>query len=42
MNPDWQAVLDHADVQMLIDLALREDIGPGDVTTQAIFRAPRG
>ncbi len=38
---DWQPVLDHADTQLLIDLALREDIGAGDVTTQAIFRAPK-
>lgn len=38
---DWSAVLEHADTQLLIDLALREDIGPGDVTTQAVFRAPQ-
>lgn len=38
---DWVPVLDNADVQLLIDVALREDIGPGDVTTQAIFRAPQ-
>ena len=38
---DWTPVLDHPDVQQLLDLALREDIGPGDVTTHAIFRAPQ-
>ncbi|MBC7794105.1 MAG: carboxylating nicotinate-nucleotide diphosphorylase [Clostridia bacterium] len=42
MTPaDWRPVLEHADVQLLIDLALREDLGSGDVTTQAIFRAPQ-
>lgn len=41
MTRDWTDALQHADVQMLVDLALREDIGGGDVTTQAIFRAPQ-
>ncbi|MEZ0314505.1 MAG: carboxylating nicotinate-nucleotide diphosphorylase [Myxococcota bacterium] len=41
MTTEWKDALDHADVQMLVDLALREDIGAGDVTTQAIFRAPQ-
>ena len=41
MTSDWKDALDHADVQMLVDLALREDVGAGDVTTQAIFRAPQ-
>ena len=41
MTTEWKDALDHADVQLLVDLALREDIGAGDVTTQAIFRAPQ-
>ncbi len=41
MSASWIETLEHADVQMLVDLALREDVGAGDVTTQAIFRAPQ-
>lgn len=38
---DWPALLAHPDTQTLLELALREDIGPGDVTTAAIFPAPQ-
>lgn len=31
------SILEHSDVDALIELALREDIGSGDVTTHAIF-----
>ena len=41
MTAAWTEALGHADVQLLVDLALREDVGAGDVTTQAIFRAPQ-
>lgn len=37
---DWSSLLDHADVQTLIELALREDIGTGDATTRAVFPSP--
>ncbi len=35
--PDWNAVVAHPQAQALIQLALDEDIGPGDLTTRAIF-----
>ena len=38
---DWNALLVHPEVLRLIDLALDEDVTPGDVTTAAIFRAPQ-
>lgn len=34
---DWSSLLDDANVQTLIDLALREDIGTGDATTHSVF-----
>jgi nicotinate-nucleotide pyrophosphorylase (carboxylating) len=34
---NWQEVLGEKTVQSLIEVALEEDIGSGDVTTQAIF-----
>jgi nicotinate-nucleotide pyrophosphorylase (carboxylating) len=36
---NWPALLDDALVQRLIVLALQEDIGSGDVTTEAIFQS---
>jgi len=33
----WDALIQDKDTQTLIDLSLREDIGHGDVTTEAIF-----
>jgi nicotinate-nucleotide pyrophosphorylase (carboxylating) len=36
---DWDGLLREPDVQILIELALREDIGATDVTTVAIFDA---
>src|SRR4051812_11634016 len=38
---DWSALLVHPQVVRLIELALDEDVTPGDVTTAAIFRAPQ-
>jgi nicotinate-nucleotide pyrophosphorylase (carboxylating) len=38
---DWNALLVHPEVLRLVDLALDEDVTPGDVTTAAIFRAPQ-
>lgn len=38
---DWQAVLAHPEVQTLIALAIAEDIGTGDATTNAIFSESR-
>lgn len=38
---DWEALCRHPQVETLVELALAEDLGTGDVTTQAIFRAPR-
>jgi nicotinate-nucleotide pyrophosphorylase (carboxylating) len=38
---DWQAVLALPEVQTLIALAIAEDVGTGDATTQAIFAEPR-
>ncbi len=40
MQVDWQALCSHPEVQRLIDLALDEDVGPGDVTTSAVFATP--
>jgi len=37
MIPDYVQRGDYEPLDRLIDLALREDIGPGDVTTQAIY-----
>ncbi|MBI3180433.1 MAG: carboxylating nicotinate-nucleotide diphosphorylase, partial [Deltaproteobacteria bacterium] len=41
MIVDWQALCEHPEVQRLVDLAIEEDVGPGDVTTRAIFAAPQ-
>src|SRR6478609_8031277 len=38
---DWSALLVHPEVLRLIELALDEDVTPGDVTTAAIFHAPQ-
>lgn len=38
---DWPVLLATAEVDALIELALAEDIGPGDITTGAIFHEPR-
>jgi len=38
---DWTTLLAHPDLVTLIELALREDIGAGDVTTDAIFTTPQ-
>jgi len=38
---DWDELLGKPDVQALIELALREDLGTVDVTTEAIFDAAR-
>lgn len=38
---DWEALHQHPQVQTLLDLAIQEDRGVGDLTTQAIFRAPQ-
>lgn len=37
---DWPTLLEHPHVQTLLQLALDEDVGDGDVTTQSIFREP--
>ena len=34
---DWPTLIEHPDTQALLELSLREDIGSGDVTTEAIF-----
>jgi nicotinate-nucleotide pyrophosphorylase (carboxylating) len=34
---DWPALLATADVRQLIDMAIAEDVGNGDLTTEAIF-----
>ncbi len=41
LRVDWSALLDHEEVRLLIELALREDLGEGDITSRAIFRAPQ-
>ncbi len=38
---DWQVILGHPEVQTLVALAIAEDVGTGDATTEAIFPAPR-
>jgi nicotinate-nucleotide pyrophosphorylase (carboxylating) len=38
---DWPALLATPDVQQLLDMAVAEDVGSGDVTTDAIFAAPK-
>ncbi|MEE8410421.1 MAG: carboxylating nicotinate-nucleotide diphosphorylase, partial [Myxococcota bacterium] len=38
---DWEAVVGATDVQRLVDLAVEEDLGPGDVTTDSIFTERR-
>jgi nicotinate-nucleotide pyrophosphorylase (carboxylating) len=37
---DWRSVLLDGAVETLIDVALQEDLGTGDATTQAVFRGP--
>lgn len=39
-TPDWQALIAHPHVQSLVQLAVEEDIGDGDITTDSVFRAP--
>ncbi|MEM6732779.1 MAG: carboxylating nicotinate-nucleotide diphosphorylase [Myxococcota bacterium] len=36
--PNWDGLTTHPDVTALIDLAIREDVGDGDATTEAIFK----
>jgi len=36
---DWHAVISMREVQQLVAVAIAEDVGTGDVTTQAIFAA---
>ena len=38
---DWRDLLALPEVQKLIDMALAEDVGDGDVTTRAIFVCPQ-
>jgi nicotinate-nucleotide pyrophosphorylase (carboxylating) len=38
---DWSTVLSSPEVQTLIALAIAEDVGTGDATTEAIFPEPR-
>ena len=41
MIVDWTSLLASDDVRRLIDAAIDEDVGSGDVTTEAIFAEPR-
>ena len=37
-SADWENLVQHPEVQMLLDLAIQEDMGErGDVTTDSIF-----
>jgi nicotinate-nucleotide pyrophosphorylase (carboxylating) len=38
---NWQALLATEDVRRLVEAAIEEDVGGGDVTTEAIFTEPR-
>ncbi|MBI5509561.1 MAG: carboxylating nicotinate-nucleotide diphosphorylase [Deltaproteobacteria bacterium] len=38
---NWPALVAEPAVRQLVDLAVAEDVGSGDVTTAAIFRAPQ-
>lgn len=42
-NPliDWPVLLAHPDIATLLKLSIAEDVGSGDVTTQAIFENPQ-
>jgi nicotinate-nucleotide pyrophosphorylase (carboxylating) len=35
---DWTALCGHREVETLVGLAIAEDVGDGDITTQAVFR----
>lgn len=41
MRVDWQTLLATDEVSRIVDAAIAEDVGGGDVTTQAIFSGPR-
>lgn len=41
MTVNWNEILSDGSVEVLLELALREDLGTGDATTQSIFRAPK-
>lgn len=38
--PDWPALIADPQVQALVELALKEDIGDGDATTRSVFQHP--